>query len=345
MHSERHDPPRVGQVAVADVLRCDVRDPVGEIVKTMAERGVGAVLVTRNDQLCGIFTERDLLSNAATLGEELFARPIGDLMTADPVCADYDATESEVLAQMREMGIRHFPIQRDGALYGIVSMRDLSRHYAHELEADYEDTRRAFEALRAGASDADGRIAHLERELERHRTMSLTDPTTGLYNKRYFDRRLGEEFARAQRYQQPLSLLFGDIDRFKAINDTHGHQFGDEVLRSVAATLTTAVQQLGVVSKLRKSDIVARYGGEEFVVIAPQTPLEGGIAAAEKARHAVADLEVEQGPVVVDVTISLGVAEADGTVASAAELVQRADSAMYAAKNGGRNRVVAYGVR
>jgi two-component system cell cycle response regulator len=244
---------------------------------------------------------------------------------------------------MKELGVRHFPVQQKGELIGIVSMRDLSRHYEHELEAQFEESRRDFEdLLQQVDASADGGIDYFKRELERYRKLSLTDPMTGLYNKRYFDLRLREEFSRAKRHHTELALLFCDVDRFKSINDAHGHQFGDKVLCHVAARLSDTIHEDGVISKLRKSDIVARYGGEEFVVIAPETGLQGAVVAAEKARAGVESLDIEGPDASLRLTISMGVAAIDSNIASADELVQRADTALYRAKAAGRNRVVAF---
>ena len=151
--------------------------------------------------------------------------------------------------------------------------------------------------------------------------------------------RLQEEAARAKRYKQDLSLIFCDIDHFKAINDNYGHHYGDIILREVGELLSGGMGHLKVVSRLRKSDIIARYGGEEFVVILPETTSENAAVAAEKMRTALENYQFEINADKISVTMSFGVAGLDENVVDAQDLVQRADHAMYKAKESGRNRV------
>jgi diguanylate cyclase (GGDEF)-like protein len=122
-----------------------------------------------------------------------------------------------------------------------------------------------------------------------------------------------------------------DLDRFKSINDAHGHPFGDRVLREVALVLMDSA---------RREDTVCRYGGEEFSVIAPGIDLKGAAALAERLRKAIAALKMTHEGQQVAITASLGVAEVDATILASTDLVKRADRALYHAKNKGRNRVV-----
>jgi diguanylate cyclase (GGDEF)-like protein len=159
------------------------------------------------------------------------------------------------------------------------------------------------------------------------------DKLTGLYNRERLESHLSEEFGRAQRMGKPLSILFCDVDHFKGVNDTHGHQAGDQVLSRVAALLTDGMREL---------DLVARYGGEEFVVILPGTPAAGARVVAERVRKKI-EANVCALPSGVDlrVTISIGTATLapPGGYASKADLVRAADEALYVAKRGGRNRI------
>lgn len=166
--------------------------------------------------------------------------------------------------------------------------------------------------------------------------MSVRDGLTGVYNRRYFDDRLASEFAYAMRHRTPLCVILGDIDHFKNINDTYGHQTGDMVLRRIAGELQASV---------RTEDLVARFGGEEFVVMTRGIDAEGGKAFAERIRAVIHRAVINADSVRVPVTMSLGVAHTqnapDTTVAEM--LLEAADVALYAAKRGGRNRVeVAY---
>lgn len=166
---------------------------------------------------------------------------------------------------------------------------------------------------------------------------SLTDSLTGLRNRRFFDERLPEEFRRAQRYGDHLSLIMVDLDHFKSVNDRHGHQVGDVVLREAGALIRDSI---------RDPDICSRYGGEEFAVILPKTHLSGALAVAERVWKALAGKEyVVRGPSGspdrVHVTASLGVAFYPSREVTSAELlVATADRALYDAKAKGRNRVV-----
>jgi len=171
---------------------------------------------------------------------------------------------------------------------------------------------------------------------EYHRENSLHDALTGLYNSRYFWGRLEDECSFAQRHGRPLALLIGDLDFFKRVNDTWGHQAGDRVLASVAAALMQA---------RRRGDTVARVGGEEFAIILPETALAEARPVAERLRMAVAALRFSfERPEVHDfsIAISFGVAVSlPEAPLPAAELFRRADAAMYRAKQGGRDRALA----
>ncbi|MDN3516269.1 GGDEF domain-containing protein [Aquisalimonas lutea] len=186
------------------------------------------------------------------------------------------------------------------------------------LTEDYADQERAL--VRANRT-----LSQRAEEIER---LLRTDLLTSLPNRRHFDALLTTQIDAASRYGDPFSLLLVDLDDFKAINDTHGHLQGDEVLRCVAATLQAT---------LRAPDVVARWGGEEFIVLVPNTDGDGAAVLAERLREAIAvmDSPAER----LSVTASIGAAQwRPGE--SANELVGRADRALYRAKDDGRNRVV-----
>jgi len=167
--------------------------------------------------------------------------------------------------------------------------------------------------------------AEANKELER---MATSDPLTAIPNHRAFRTRIGEAAQRADRSGKPVSLLFVDIDHFKAVNDTYGHGAGDVVLKAVAKALTASV---------RKVDFVARYGGEEFVAVLEETGAEGALIMGERLRQRVGRLNFEE----MDgkgVTISVGIAGYPSDTKSIEELIALADSALYRAKNKGRNQ-------
>ena len=154
-----------------------------------------------------------------------------------------------------------------------------------------------------------------------------TDALTGLLNRRGFETQIAFALALAHRGGRPLSLINVDVDHFKRVNDTFGHEAGDEVLRRLARTLD---------ARLRNSDVVARLGGEEFVVLLPDTDIQGAQGIAEAL---VASMAAQQDPVVGTITISAGVATLRGLEDDATTLLRRADAALYEAKGRGRNRV------
>ncbi len=158
--------------------------------------------------------------------------------------------------------------------------------------------------------------------------LAFRDELTTLYNRRYFDKRLQEEWDRSVRYGRPLSLVMIDIDHFKKYNDTWGHQKGDEVLRAVAGILTASC---------RASDVLCRYGGEEMVFILPETDAKRALVMASLCCSRVAGNSAAIAG--ERVTVSLGVAERDSDCGGGEDLLKAADQAMYRAKAGGRNRV------
>jgi diguanylate cyclase (GGDEF)-like protein len=163
---------------------------------------------------------------------------------------------------------------------------------------------------------------------------ALRDPLTGAYNRKHFGEALASEMAYTQRHQAPLSLILFDLDFFKKVNDTYGHLGGDAVLVQVARYVSAAV---------RREDLFARYGGEEFAVLARGTSGAAASGFAERMRAGVEQLAIAHESLVLRVTVSLGVASAPAPDATTPEeLIARADEALYAAKRGGRNRVVTH---
>lgn len=177
------------------------------------------------------------------------------------------------------------------------------------------------------------RTEALEEANEKLLTLSTTDELTQLKNRRYFDQAFHTEYRRAYREKFPVAVMMLDIDHFKGLNDTHGHQFGDICLQEVARTIRASVR--------RPPDLPARYGGEEFVVVLPNTDLDGALTVAETIRNAVSELTVSAGNLSVRMTVSIGVAsEIPADNQDGAEiLLKAADESLYRAKEEGRNRV------
>lgn len=178
-----------------------------------------------------------------------------------------------------------------------------------------------------------GLVIFAGRMFESTERESLSDPLTGLANRRFFQEILLRELRRAQRGNNPVTLLICDIDHFKGVNDTYGHNVGDEVLEQVAGIMLSTV---------RATDFVIRYGGEEFVILLPETRLADAVAVADKLRKTVGDtiLESTSRPgITLKVTISAGVAAFPTDGNTGEQLILKADKALYFAKQSGRNRV------
>lgn len=171
----------------------------------------------------------------------------------------------------------------------------------------------------------------LSARSETFQQAALTDALTGMQNRRYFDDALREYLVEFRRIAKPVGLLIVDLDHFKLVNDTHGHDIGDEVLRAVAKALKDTS---------RHHDIVARLGGEEFAVVAPNMNAAMLGNFAERLRRAIATTQVHVGGTTLKVTASVGIASWDGEE-RAEEFFRRADKQLYHAKRQGRNRVSA----
>jgi len=177
-------------------------------------------------------------------------------------------------------------------------------------------------------------LAAANRELEK---LSHQDGLTGIANRRYFDGYLSTEVRRAAREHQPLSLILSDVDQFKAFNDCYGHQAGDDCLRRIAAALSSVGR--------RPADVAARYGGEEFAMVLPGTDLDGAVDVAQSVSRVIDSLAIphSRSTVSKSVTLSQGVVSLTPEKESPPEdLIQRADQALYQAKQQGRNRFVVF---
>ncbi|MEF2072412.1 PleD family two-component system response regulator [Consotaella aegiceratis] len=219
------------------------------------------------------------------------------------------------------------------------------------LVAELHDEQRVARALELGANDyllrpVDGNelLARTRTLIRRKRyedglrqsltetiEMAVRDPLTGLYNRRFMESHLEKAIARARLDGKPLAVLIADIDHFKKINDGWGHDAGDLVLRQFAALITQT---------LRGSDLACRYGGEEFVILMPEADGRAAQLIGERLRASVAETAVDLKGELISITVSAGCAVFNPASDDASSLLKRADQALYAAKRGGRNRVV-----
>ncbi|RYF44987.1 MAG: sensor domain-containing diguanylate cyclase, partial [Cytophagaceae bacterium] len=259
-------------------------------------------VITANPQLCEIFGYT--LDEVTGMRAELFVEPEQRAVILEKI--QQQSEEPYETLGMRKDGTV-FPVEVEakvvpyhGALARVTALRDLS------------DRRRIESQLREA-----------NEQLQR---LATVDELTGLYNRRAFNLQLQTELDRAQRHATPLSLLLLDIDKFKSINDSWGHSYGDEVLKAVSLVLQSAV---------RPSDYLARYGGEEMIIILPNTDQEGALVLAERCRQAIESATwIKQ-----QVTASFGAVTMTPNLASTDVLVKAADDALYFSKEHGRNRV------
>jgi diguanylate cyclase len=255
--------------------------------------------------------------------DKVGARVIGeidDVMTliddALGMSASYDDTLS---GATEELSV----VQNPGQVKAIVE----------SLTKSTREMRETNRALRDRLRLSKSEISDLQQSLEAIRAESLTDPLTGLGNRKYFDRSIDVAVENALASGEPLSLLLFDIDHFKSFNDSYGHLTGDQVLRLVGMSLKQTI---------KGQDITARYGGEEFAVVLPNTALRQALTVADHIRRAVMAKELKKkstGEILGRVTISVGVSmlkPGDDTDS----LIERADACLYAAKRNGRNRVI-----
>ncbi|MBN9598811.1 MAG: GGDEF domain-containing protein [Afipia sp.] len=223
----------------------------------------------------------------------------------------------------------------EGASQKLVAAKSLEqvRSVVEMLLTSTHEMRETNKVLEQRLTRSRQEIGNLQQNLEAIRAESLTDPLTGLGNRKSFDRAIETAVEHTRENGQPLSLLMIDIDHFKSFNDNFGHLTGDQVLRLVAMALKHSV---------KGQDITARYGGEEFAVILPNTALRQALTVADNVRRSVMSKQLKKkstGEILGRVTISAGVSMLQPGD-SAHSLIDRADACLYAAKRNGRNRVI-----
>ena len=279
-------------------------------------------------------------------------REVCDLtVVADPQEGFFKAAEGEFECVIVSTGFANFDPLR---LCSQFRSLDRTRFMPIVLIADHGDEYQIVRALDLGVNDYLIRpidqqelIARLRTQVRRKRyndelrtsvtqtiEMAVTDGLTGLHNRRYLDSHLQTLFDRAVARRRPLSVMMTDLDRFKLLNDTYGHDGGDAVLREFATRLRKNVRGI---------DLACRYGGEEFVVVMPDTERETAFKVAERIRAGIeeAGFQIDASGRMVNVTVSIGVASLQPPHDTVQTLMKRADVALYEAKANGRNRVVA----
>jgi diguanylate cyclase len=255
--------------------------------------------------------------------DKVGARVIGEIDDVMKLITDGLVMSATYDASLDSASKKLSTVQNREQLKGIVEL----------LVQSTREMRETNKALEERLSLSKTEISSLQHSLEAIRAESLTDPLTGLGNRKYFDRSIETAVQSALASGEPLSLLMFDIDHFKSFNDSYGHLTGDQVLRLVGMSLKQTI---------KGQDITARYGGEEFAVVLPNTALRQALTVADHIRRAVMAKELKKkstGEILGRVTISVGVSmlKADDDTDS---LIERADACLYAAKRNGRNRVI-----
>jgi two-component system cell cycle response regulator len=267
----------------------------------------------------------------------------------DPNAALFRAAEGNYDLMIVSLGLHNFDGLR---LCSQVRSLDRTRNVPILAIADADNNARLIRGLEIGVNDYLARpidknelLARVRTQIRRKRyterlrdnvqlsiEMAITDALTGLYNRRYMESHLGLLVEQAASRSKPLTVLVLEIDYFKSINDGHGHDAGDDVLREFAIRIRKSIRGI---------DLACRYGGEEFVVVMPETDLAVATMVAERLRRRIASepFPIQQGSRTIEVTISIGISALGGDD-NAASLLKRADQALYRAKRDGRNRVV-----
>ena len=282
---------------------------------------------------------------AATLSKEHAVE-----VEADPNQALFHAADGNYDLLIVSLGLENFDALR---LCSQVRSLDRTRNLPILAVTEPDNTARMLRGLEIGVNDflirpidKNELLARARSQVRKRRyterlrdnvqmsiEMAITDALTGLFNRRYMESHLGTLIEQAAARGKPLSALILDIDYFKAINDTHGHDAGDDVLRDFAIRIKRSIRGI---------DLACRYGGEEFVIIMPETDMAVAAMVAERLRRRIAaePFAIAQGSRQIPVTISIGIAGLRGKDDTAAALLKRADQALYRAKRDGRNRVV-----
>lgn len=261
------------------------------------------------------------------------------------------STEEEIIKGIHEDDTalllldRRLPALKERRLLQRLSSDPLGGEVPVVLAGDFSSYDEQLELLDQGVSEfihlpvQAGALAlriksmlRLARRLDKIKAQALIDELTGVFNRRYLEGHLSVKFGEAKRYQHPFSFILLDLDHFKKVNDTLGHQFGDLVLRETAGLIR---------AQMRGEDTLTRYGGEEFAVILPHTDLDGALILAERVRLSVAEYLFIQGENQIRITVSLGIAAyPENDFSNTDELIECVDSRLYQAKAAGRNCLI-----
>jgi diguanylate cyclase (GGDEF)-like protein len=278
---------------------------VFDALTLMAEKEIGAVLVIESGRLAGILSERDYARKVIVRGKGSHDTLVREIMTPEVRTVDPERGISECMGLMADHQHRHLPVVEGGRVIGVVSIGDLVKEM----------------------------MAEQERTIRQLASVASHDALTGLFNRGMFTQRLNQAVAQAERHGRRLAVLFVDLDGFKLINDTYGHDAGDVVLADLARRLHRS---------LREGDTLGRLGGDEFVLLIESYADESQLVeVARKVLETVAQPFVV-GEATHHVTASVGIAAFPNDGLTGQELINRADKAMYHVKEAGKNQFRRY---
>lgn len=330
----------------------EITDELRSRAKVSREFGLGdplAMAASETGMQGSVLVVEDRVSASERIVQTLSQR-YAVTLESDTQQAVFRAAEGQFDLAIVSLGLA----QTDG-LRILSQLRSLerTRHMALLMIGETEDRQRFLRGLDIGVNDFLMRPVDRNELLARSRTLvrnkrfgerlrsnvvntmeaAVIDQLTGLHNRRYLDKHFPQAFSEAQRDERPLSVLVLDIDRFKVVNDTYGHEAGDEVLKTFAKRVRSCV---------RGDDLLVRFGGEEIVVVMPDTTEDVASFVAERIRSRVegSGFAIERGSRQIPVTTSIGVAHLQTTDSSPEDILKRADAALYRAKAEGRNRVM-----
>jgi diguanylate cyclase (GGDEF)-like protein len=294
---------------MTDVLTASKSDTILEMSQRLQAHRIGAiVIVDHNHYPVGIVSERDIIRSLGVYKEHALNKQAQDIMSSPVLTLEPDQDIETAATLMSLNMIRRIPITKDDKLIGIISYRDITN------------------ALRKS-------YFMLEQKTEKLEDKANHDPLTGLFNKGYMEEQLTYHFELARRSRNSMAVMFLDIDHFKKVNDTYGHQRGDEVLKRIAHILK---------DKSRAINVVGRFGGEEFMIIGPISDYKSALYLGERIRTAVEKEVFSHDNTDFNITISIGISVWNSSIASEKDLVKFADEALYTAKRNGRNQVRMY---
>lgn len=279
-----------------DLIVANRNDSIRDAAQRMHKHVIGSLLIVdSNYRIVGLISERDISRAVAVFGTYAIDKTVGEIMTKQVITCTPKDDVPGMLRLMNEHHIRHLPVVENGDPVAMLSIR----------EFDFA-----------------------VRELQQQ---ALTDELTQIANRRFFDQQLKTELSKFRRTYAPMSIAVADIDQFKAINDLHGHEAGDEILKEFSRMMT---------AQLRSGDIVGRLGGEEFGFVFPNTELSVAKMVCERLLDTIRSSKVAIDGKLVGFTASMGLTEAKLESIKSELIIARADHLMYEAKAMGRDCLV-----